>query len=78
MWRVTICTADVVAPVFAAAEFVVLFLACMARKARLRDRLGRFVLKRNDLRWIAFFAVSLAGTVTRFATRHLSFPTADG
>ena len=73
---VTVGTANIIAPVLATPEVVVLFLACMAGKTSLRDCLGRFILERNDFCRIAFFQMSLTGTVTRFATRHLSFPTA--
>ena len=78
MWRMTIGATNIVAPVFAPAEVIVLFPARMAGKASLRDCLGRLILERNDLRWIAFFAVGLAGTVASLATGYLSFPTADG
>ena len=76
MRRVTVCATYVVAPVLATAEVVVLFPARVAGKTSLRDCLGRFILERNDLRWIAFFYVSLAGTVARLTTRRLPFPAA--
>lgn len=74
VWRMTLGAAYVVAPVFPATEVIVLFLARMAGQTSLRRGLGRFVLEGNDLRWIAFFDVRLAGTVARFATRSLSLP----
>ena len=69
--------ADVVAPVLAAPEIVVLFLSRVAGQTRLRRFFRRLALKGNDLGWIAFGKVSLAWSVTCFATRYLSFPTAD-
>ena len=78
MRRVTVCAANVIAPVLATTEVVVFLFAGMAGKTSLRDCLGRFILERNDLCRVAFFQMSLAGTMARFATRHLSFPTADG
>src|ERR1700737_4839804 len=78
MWRMAICATNIVAPVFAAAEVVVLFSARMAGKTSLRYCLGRFILERNDLRWITFFAVGLAWTVASLTTGYLSFPTTDG
>ena len=74
---VTIGAADVVAPVLAAAEVVVLFLAGVTSQTGLGDLFGRFVLERDDLFRVAFFAVRLAGGVTRLATRHLILPTAN-
>ena len=76
MRRVTLRAADVVAPVLATPEVVVLFPARMTGETSLRDRFRRFILKRNDLLRIAFFGVSFTRPVTRLATRHLSFPTA--
>ena len=45
MRRVTICTANVVAPMFASAEVVVFFFACMTRKTSLGNFLRRLVLE---------------------------------
>ena len=78
MRGVTVCAANIIAPVLAATEVVVFLFACMAGKTGLRDCLGRFILEGNDLRWIAFFCVGLAGTVARLTTGHLPFPAADG
>ena len=74
--RVTISTPDVVAPMLAAAEVVVLFFSCVAGQTGFRSFFGRFVFERNDLRRIAFFRVGLAWPVTGFATRYFAFPTA--
>lgn len=72
-----VSTAYVVAPVFAAAEVVVLFPAGMTGKTRLRGGFGGLILERNDLRGIAFFYVGLAGTVTGLTTGNFAFPTAN-
>ena len=66
---------DVVAPVLAAAEVVVLFPACVTSQTGLRDLFRRFVFEGDDFLRVAFFAVSLTWTMTRFATSHLVFPT---
>jgi hypothetical protein len=71
---VAVGTANVVPPVFAAPEVIVLFFTCMTGETRFRNCLGRFVLERNDLRRITFLYVRLAGTVARFATRNFSLP----
>ena len=76
MGRVTISTTDVVAPVFAAAEVVVLFSPGVAGQAGFRDLFGGLVLERDDLRRIAFGYVFLAWSMTRLTARHLVFPTA--
>ena len=68
---------DVVAPVLAATEVVVFFLAGVAGQTRLRSFFRRFVLEGNDLRRIAFFSVGLAWAMTRLASGHLVFPTAN-
>jgi len=77
MRRVAVRASDIVAPVFAAAEVIVLFLARMTGKTSLRDLLGCFVLERNDLRRIAFFRVGLAWSMAGLAAGHLLFPTAE-
>ena len=76
MWRVAITAPDVVAPVFAAAEVVVLFFAGVAGKTGLSNFFGRFVLEGDDLGGIALGNVGLARPVTGLTTRHLSLPTA--
>jgi hypothetical protein len=48
MRRVTVCAANIIAPVLATTEVVVFFFASVARKTSLRDCLGRFILERND------------------------------
>ena len=78
MGRVTVCAANIVAPVLSTPEIVVLFSTGMASKANLRGCLGRFILERDDLRGIAFRKVCLAGTVTGLATGHFSVPTLQG
>ena len=73
----TVCTANVVAPVFTSTEVIALFFACVAGKTSLGRFLRAFVLERNDLGRIAFGNMILAGTVTGFASRYLVFPTAN-
>src|SRR5205809_393855 len=75
--RVTVCTANVVAPVLSTTEVVALFFARVARQTSLGCFLRAFVLERNDLGRIAFGNMILAGTVTGFASRYLVFPTAN-
>lgn len=77
MRRVTIGTANIVAPVLAATEIVVFFFTRVARETGLGNFFGRFILERNNLRRIGFFNVGLAWPVTRFAASYLAFPTAD-
>jgi len=74
---VTIGAADIIAPVLAAAEVIVFLSAGVTAQTRLGDFLRRLVLERNDLLRIAFFDVSLTGTVARLTTRHLLFPTGE-
>ena len=76
MSRVAIRTAYVVAPVLSAAEVVVFLSAGVAAKTCFGDFFGGLVFERNDLCRVAFLTVSLAGTMTSFATSHLSFPAA--
>ena len=66
--------ADVVAPVFAAAEVVVFLTSRVTRQTRLRRLFRRLVLEGNDFRRIALFDVRPAWTMARFAARHLRFP----
>jgi hypothetical protein len=61
---VAVGTTDVVAPVFTAAEVIVLFLARVAAKTRFRNLFGGLVLKRDYLGRIAFLDVGFAGTMT--------------
>ena len=77
MRRVTVRTADIVAPVLSATKIVVLFLARVTGETSLGDLFRRFILERDSLFRIAFFGVSLAGTVTRFTPGNFSLPTAD-
>jgi len=74
---VAIGATDIVTPVLATAEVVVLFSAGVTSQTGLGDLFRRLVLERNDLLRIALFAVCLAGTVARLAAGHLVFPTAD-
>jgi hypothetical protein len=69
-------TSYVVAPMLTAAEVVMFLFSCVAGKTSLRRLFRRFSLEGYDFLRIAFFGVSFARTVTRLATRHLSFPTA--
>ena len=71
----TVSATDVVAPVFAAAEVVVLFSSRVAAQAGFGDLFRRFVLERNDLGRIAFLHVGLAWSMTGFAPGHFLFPT---
>ena len=71
-----VSTADVVPPMLSPTEVVPLFFAGVTRQTGLGCFLRAFVLERNDLGRIAFGNMVLAGTVTRFASRYLVFPTA--
>lgn len=73
----TIGTTNVVAPVFAAAEIVVLFPSRVTTETSLRDLFRRLVLERNNFLGIAFFRMSFARSVTRLAARDLVFPATD-
>ena len=72
--RMTVSAADVVAPVLAATEVIVLFLARMTGQTSLGVCLGRFVLEGNDLGRIALCNVGLAWPTLRKAIRRRSFP----
>ena len=76
MRRVAFGATNVVAPVFAAAEVVVFFLAGMASETVFRNFLRRFVLKGNDFCRIAFFSVRLTWTMAGFASGHFILPRA--
>jgi hypothetical protein len=75
---VAVSAPDVVSPMFSTPEVVVLFSACMATKARLRDIFRWLAFEGNDLLGIALFGVSLAGTMARFTTSSFCLPTAYG
>jgi hypothetical protein len=75
--RVAIDTTNVVAPVLAAPEVVVLFLAGVTGKTRLGNVFRRHAFERDDFLWIALCDVCLAWPMARLATRHLVLPTAD-
>lgn len=77
MARVAVSTADVVAPVFAAAEVVVLFTTGVTAQTRLGNLLRGLVLEGNDFLRIALLDVGLAWTMARFASSHLLFPTRE-
>ena len=65
MRTVTFGAADVVSPVFAAAEIVPFFFAGVAAQASLRDFLRGFAAKRDDLGLVATaIDVRFARTVT--------------
>lgn len=74
----TIRAADVVAPVFATTEVVVFFLSRMTAEAGLRGFFRRFRFERNNLLRVALFEVSLAWSMTGFATGYSSFPATAG
>ncbi len=74
----TVGATNIVAPVLAAPEIIVLFSTRVARETGFGNFFGRFILERNYLRRVAFFAVSLAGTMARLTASNFSFPTADG
>src|SRR5262245_3462619 len=69
-----VSAADVVAPVFATAEVVVLFSPRMTGQTRFRDLFRRLVLERNDLGRIAFLRVGLAWSMTSLTTGHPVVP----
>ena len=77
MRRVTIGTANIVAPVLATTEVVSLFLARMAAKTSFSGFFRCLVLERNNLGGIAFRDVVLTRTMTRLATGDLALPAAD-
>src|SRR5262245_46681163 len=64
--RVTAGAANIVAPVFTAPEVVSFLSTGVAGQTGFRYFLGRLVLERNDLGWIALFEVGFAWTMTRF------------
>ena len=73
----TVGTADVVSPVLAAPEVIVLFLSRVTRKTGFGGFLRRLAFERNDLFRITFFDVRLAWSMTRFTASHFVVPTAD-
>lgn len=77
VWRVAISAADVVAPVLAAAEVIMLFLTSVARQTGLSSFFRRFILKGNDLSCVALGDVVLARAMAGFATSHFPLPTAN-
>ena len=70
-------TTDVIAPVLAAAEVIVLFFSCVTGKTGFRNFFWCFVLKGDDLLRITFFGVRLTWSMTGFAPRHLLVPTTN-
>ena len=74
MRRMAFGATDIVAPVLAAAEVVVFFLAGMASETVFRNFLRRFVLKGNDFCRIAFFGVRLTRAMAGFAPGHFILP----
>jgi hypothetical protein len=70
-------TADVVAPVFAAAEVVVFLAPRMTASTRLGDLFRALVLDRDDLGRNTLFRVRFAWSMARLAACHLLFPTRD-
>ena len=73
----TVGTADVVSPVLAAPEVIVLFLPRVTSKTGFGGFLRRLAFKRNDLLGVAFFDVRFARSMTRFTASHFVIPTAD-
>ena len=68
-------TANVVAPVIAASEIIVAFLAGVACETGFRRGLGVKTLERNYFRYITgAFDVFLTGSMARFASDYLSLP----
>ena len=76
MWRMTIGATDIVAPVFASTEVVMLFLARVTSQTDLGYLLGRHRLERHDFSRIAFLNMRLAWSMTRLTTGNLVLPTA--
>jgi hypothetical protein len=70
-------TADIVAPMLAAPEVVVLFPSRVTAKTGFGSFLRRLAFERNDLLRIAFFDVRFAWTMTRLTASHFVAPTAD-
>ena len=66
--------ANVVPPVFAAAEVVVFFPTRMTGQAGFRTGLGGLVFEGNDLLWIAVLAVRFAWSMTGLTARDLALP----
>ena len=77
MRRVTIDAPNVIAPVFASAEVVVLLLTSMASQTSLGCLFGGLVLEVNDLAGISLINVLLAWSMARFAPSDLVFPISD-
>src|SRR5215212_5634281 len=72
----TVRAANVVAPVFAAPEVVVLFLPCVAGEAGVRNLLGRLLFKGSDFSLVAVgLYVRLARPVAGLAAGDLVLPT---
>jgi len=74
MRRMTIRATDVIAPMFAAAEVVVLLFAGVAGKTSFGDLFRRLVLETDDLRRIALFRVGLAWAMASFAGTSIEKP----
>lgn len=75
MCRMAVGASNVVAPMLTAAEVVVSFFARVTAETRLRYFFRRLRFERDNLLRVAFLHMRLAGSMTRLATRHLSFPT---
>jgi len=73
----TIRTADVVAPMFPAAEIIPFLFTGVAGEACFRDLFGALVFERNDLLWIAFGEVRFAWSMTRLTASYFSLPALD-
>ena len=79
MRGVTIDAADVVAPVFTAAEVVVLFPARVAGETSFGSVFGVLGLEgEDDFFRITLFGMGLTWSMTSLATGDTSFPTGEG
>ena len=72
----TIDTTNIITPVLAAPEVVVLFLARVTGKTGFGNVLGRFAFEGNDLLGISLFSVRFTWAMAGFAPSHLIFPAA--
>ena len=72
---VTVRAANIVAPVLAPAEIIMLLSACVTRKARFRNLFRRFVFEGDDFCFVTVsFNVILARSVARLTTQHFTLP----
>ena len=72
---VAFCTADVITPVLAATEVVVILFCCVTAQTSVGDRLGVHPFEGSDLHLVAArIDVFLSRAVACFASDDLSFP----